>query len=472
MPEYNDSRRNYGDRPIRTSSSVGSPRPGISRTGTQRTGTRSASAQRAGASRSGAARSGARPANRPQGQNRRPAPGRAPQGRRPAPRRRRKTVQPRFFFILGVLVVLIIALILIFSGKGDRTTPGPQATPTVAPQNGGNLSNATVATQTVDPSTPDTPAEPDSIGAMSDADDDDEEEDNAPQISSADQVQVADLSINTSLPSEWMNILLLGTDERSLSEPARTDTMIIASINPSTGQVKLTSLLRDAAVKFDDLGKYSGTYRLNAANYFGGPQYAMKTINKLLDMNIQYYASVNFYGFTRIAQALGGIDVDITEAEMHEINKKQNQQYKAAINNGIDESQIINEKLEIYGANTHLNGRMTLAYARVRNTDSDITRAERQRTVIIKLAEKLRGKSAPEIIALLTSLSSDVTTNMDLNTVGEIAIAVLSSGITNVETLRLPENSTYTLDRRNEQEMLYDVDWTHNALQLYNFIYE
>ena len=442
MPAYNDRdpRRNYGDRPIRTSSGA---RPGAPRT----------------ASRP----NGARPAGRPQGQ--RPAGSRPPQGRRPAPRRRRRRAQPRFFIIAAVLIVLIVALALIFS-SGNGGTVEPKPLPTVAPGNSG-LSNVTISSQVPDEGAEDFG----SVDAQTIVDDD-KEQDNAPKISSQDQVQVADLSVNTSLPSEWMNVLLLGTDERSLTEPARTDAMIIASINTKTGEVKLTSLLRDSAVDLSDLGKYSGTYRLNAANYFGGPKYAMRTINQLLDMNIQYYASVNFYGFTRIAQALGGIDVDITEAEMKEINKKQNQQYKAAIRNGIDESDIINEKLETYGANTHLNGRMTLAYARVRYTDSDITRAERQRTVIIKMAEKLRGRSAPEILALLTSLSSNVTTNMDLNTVGEIAISVLSSGVTNVQTLRLPENGTYTLDRRHEQEMLYDVDWNHNALQLYNFIYE
>ena len=455
MPAYNDRdpRRNYGDRPIRSSSSVGSPRPGISRSG---------SAPRSGS---------ARPANRPQSQ--RPAGGsRPPQGRRPAPRRRRRGVQPRFFIFAAILVVVIVALVLIFSGGKDNRAVQPKATPTVAPE-GNNMSNVTVSSATPEPGEA---TDEEQLGqdiAQSAASMEEEDKDNTPQISSADQVQVADLSINTSLPSGWMNVLLLGTDERTLSEPARTDTMIIASINTKTGEVKLTSLLRDSAVRLDNIGKYNGTYRLNAANYFGGPQLAMKTINECLDMNIQYYVSVNFYGFTRIAEALGGIDVDLTEGEMNEINKKQAYQYVMAERAGIDESYIANDAyLETYGANTHLNGRQTLAYARVRYVDNDITRAERQRTVIIKLTQKLRGRSAAEILALLTSLSGNVTTNMDLNTIGELAMTVLSSGIPKMESLLLPRNGTYTLDRRNDQEMLYDIDWSKNKLQLYNFIYE
>ena len=136
------------------------------------------------------------------------------------------------------------------------------------------------------------------------------------------RVQVDDLSINTTLPEEWLNILLMGSDERTLSESSRTDTMIICSINQSTKEVKLTSIMRDTAVKYDDLGEHNGTYRINAANYFGGPEFAMKTVNECFGMNIQYYAMVNFFGFQRIAEALGGIDVDISEAEMNEINNK------------------------------------------------------------------------------------------------------------------------------------------------------
>ena len=70
------------------------------------------------------------------------------------------------------------------------------------------------------------------------------------------------------------------------------------------------------------------------------------------------------------------------------------------------------------------------------------------------------------------SLSSNVTTNMDINTIATVAISVLSSGMSNVESFRLPANNTYVEERRNEQAMLYDCDWQTNSLELYNFIYE
>lgn len=392
----------------------------------------------------------------------------------PAPRRRKRT-QPRFFVILAaIVIVLVLALVLILSGRGGDDIVVPQSTPVPASSNSG-MSNATVSTQS--DVNADEPAAADETNAQGEAHstladwlgDEDAE---LQSLSADEMVKVSDLSVNTSLPSDWKNILLLGTDNRTLNESARTDSMIICSINPTTGEVKLTSIMRDLAVKLDDIGKYSGTYRINSANYFGGPEYAIKTVNECFDMNIEYYVMVNFFGFQKIAQALGGIEVDITEAEMEQINKNAVAQAWNGYNAGIDESDQINEYLTTYGANTHLNGRQTLAYARIRYTDSDFSRADRQRQVLTKLMNKLKGKSVAEIIALAGSLSDQVTTNMDINAILEIALKVVESGVSSVDTLRLPVNDTYVQERRNEQEMFYDCDWAANALELYNFIYE
>src|SRR5699024_2167500 len=100
------------------------------------------------------------------------------------------------------------------------------------------------------------------------------------------------------------------------------------------------SLMRDIAVDYDDLGAHNGTYRLNAANYFGGPELAMKTINELLGLNIQNYVLVNFTGFTQIVEALGGIEMDITEAERDQINLNAMSQYSIAQAYDWDESNL------------------------------------------------------------------------------------------------------------------------------------
>lgn len=407
---------------------------------------------------------------------------RPPQGRQPA-RRRKKRTQPRFYVIVAIIVIVLIAalaLVLATGKGGDQGSVIPQPTPTPA-ANASGLSNVTIATHQPEETAQTDDAAASSSAAISATTDAvsqsslaallaDESADIS-SLSEAGMVHVSDLSVNTSLPENWMNVLLLGTDERTLNETSRTDTMIICSINTSTGEVKLTSLMRDTAVEYNDLEESNGTYRISAAHFFGGPEYAMKTVNRLLDMNIEHYVSVNFFGFQNIAQALGGIEVNITEAEMQAINKNAVNQAKIAYAAGIDEPTQINEYLETYGPDTHLNGRQTLAYARIRSVDSDFSRAERQRTVLIKLMEKLKGRNILEILSLLNTLSNEVKTNMDVNDIASIAYTVLNSGLSNVDTLRLPVNGSYVEERRNNDAMLYDCDWTTNSRELYNFIY-
>ena len=421
------------------------------------------------------------PARNPQSRNARPAGNRPPQNRRPA-RRRKKRPNTRFYAIIAAIVVVLIAvLVLVLSlGRGGTDVPAPQATPTPA-ANASGMSNATVSShQPTDETTGETNAADDGDSTSGDGSADysalsellaDEDADIS-SLSEAAMVQVSDLSVNTSLPEEWLNILLLGSDERSLSESARTDTMIICSINMNTKEVKLTSIMRDTAVTYDDLGQHNGTYRINAANYFGGPEFAMKTVNECFGMNIQYYAMVNFFGFQKIAEALGGIDVDISEAEMNEINNKLYEQYKIAKKIGEAAPTVENDLMTTYGPGTHLNGHQTLAYARVRSIDSDFSRADRQRKVLSQLAGKLKEKSLPELMALGASMISQVSTNMDFDTIMSIAVKVLEGDLKSIDTFRVPVNDSYTLEVRNEEAMFYDVDWAVNQRELYTFIYD
>ena len=292
----------------------------------------------------------------------------------------------------------------------------------------------------------------------------------------ADQmVRIDDLSINENLPEEWLNVLLLGTDERTLSESARTDAMMICSINRKTGKVKLTSIMRDLAVEYTDIGEYSGTRRINAANYYGGPNLAMKTVNQLFNMNIKDYVMINFFGFGIIAQNLGGVEVDISEAEMNKINEDIVKQYKMAWLAGYTEDAFDPEqtKLDHYGQNVHLNGNQTLAYARIRHLDGgDYTRTTRQQTVLKKLLEKTKKLGLLELVDLGQNMFSMVKTNMKLDDIFKVTTTVIGNGMSDVETMRLPVAKTYKEEVRNEEGMLYDCDFAANATALYDFIYE
>ena len=442
--------------------------PGISRSG------RTGSAPRTGASRGGSSRPGyssARPSGQRYASGQRPAqrpPQRSSGGnRRPSGNRRRQPNRgPQI--IAALAVVLLIALVLIIAKPFGRHTSDPVTDGSVAP-----ASNPVVQVTlppeiaAADDGTAQTP-EYDSLDQKL-ADSDYE----LGSLSAEEMATVSDLRMNTSLPSEWMNVLLLGTDERTLNASSRTDAIMICSINRNTGEVKLSSIMRDLAVKFDDIGKYNGTYGINAANYFGGANLAMRTVNELFNMNIQYYVMVNFFGFGKIAQRLGGIEADITEQEMEIINRNIVKQFKMAYRSGITDFDTEQVFLETYGENVHLNGNQALAYARIRKlSGGDYMRTTRQQTVLNKLLKKAKNLGPLEITGLAAEMIGQVKTNLPLKDIADLAILVVGNGIsTDIETFRIPVQGTYKEEVRNNNALLYDCDFAANATKLYDFIY-
>ena len=118
-----------------------------------------------------------------------------------------------------------------------------------------------------------------------------------------------DLSLTDGLPSSRINVLLLGMDVLN-DNSQRSDTIIIASIGYQT--LKLTSVLRDTVV--DIPGHGSG--KINAAFSYGGPELVMKTLNSNFDLNIMHYIAVDFTSLVALVDAIGGVEIDISEAEM------------------------------------------------------------------------------------------------------------------------------------------------------------
>lgn len=453
-----------GARPAGSARSASGSRPSGAYNARPASGSRSAGAYNARPA-------GARPTGnaRPAGSARPTGGARPPQngGNRRPPQRRKKKAQGRFYLFLAIALILIIALVLIiakpFGGK-DK----PANTPVTSDPVGISVSDpvAPVSNTPTDSET----THYSNLGEM--LSDSEEEGNDLPVITEAEMAKVDNLSINQDLPDEWLNVLLLGTDERTLKDSSRTDAMIICSIHRTTGEVKLSSIMRDTNVRLDNIGKYSGDHRINAANYFGGPNLAMKTVNDLFNMNIEYYVMVNFFGFQKIAEKLGGITIDITEAEMNEINYRIVEQAKFAYYAGIDESDLQNQYLNTFGEDTHLDGRQTLAYARIRKTDNDYVRTERQRTVLNELLKKLKAMNPIEMVQLATTMADQFKSNMKIDDVINIAMVVIGNGIPDIESMRLPVPGSYSEEKRNDESRLWDADPKTNFTALYNFIYE
>ena len=230
---------------------------------------------------------------------------------------------------------------------------------------------------------------------------------------------------------EWWNILLLGTDNRYEQEGySRTDSMIILSVNSESYEVKLTSLMRDTWVKIDG----HGSSKLNAASVYGGPELTMHTISRNFGIELEDYVLINITAMADVIDLLGGINIDVTEEERKAINKGL---FDLSSRSGM-------EKLEQSGENVHLNGNQAVAYSRIRMIDSDYRRTERQRDVLVKLAEKLKADMDMFTIAnLITTLMPYVETSLGLGDMISLASMGLNMDFANVQQLRLPADGTF-----------------------------
>lgn len=241
----------------------------------------------------------------------------------------------------------------------------------------------------------------------------------------------ADLSLTDGLPSSPFNVLVLGVDV--LNDGAqRSDTMIVASIDRSA--LRLSSIQRDMVVELEGHGRQ----KINAAYAYGGPELAMRAVNEALDLNIVRYVVVDFTVLVRMVDALGGIDMDITEGEMEHININVLKSRKVFEPLGYTATE-----LKQYGENTHLDGLQALAYARIRKLDSDFVRTSRQRAVIGAMLEKLRGRiwNPVTLARFLEAGLKGVQTNLspvELFSLGEKA---LLSG--EIRQLRLPVDGSF-----------------------------
>jgi len=255
-----------------------------------------------------------------------------------------------------------------------------------------------------------------------------------------------------------VNILLIGIDTRDTDMEGvgqRGDVQLILSLNKDDGSVKLTSILRDLYVTIPG---YKNKNRINTSYERGGGELAMRTVNKNFEMNIEYYATINFYGLASIIDAIGGIDIELTRQEAKAINAYINKNLKKGgyDNQGADYER---QPLEEIDGTQHLDGVQAVMYARVRSIDNDFARSARQR----KLLELLLGKimqdmTIDKLMSLIETSIPYVETNVGLNTMLELALGLLNGGIIQraqqgeslIDQHRIPMDETWKYDETTD----------------------
>ena len=204
---------------------------------------------------------------------------------------------------------------------------------------------------------------------------------------------------------DYRNIVILGVDSRDNSySNTRSDCIIIASINKKTNDVKLTSVYRDTYVNIDGYGLDKITH----AYAYGGPELAMSTLNKNLDLNITEFVTVNFETVETIVDAVGGISLTITDAEAGQIGLSS-------------------------GGTYNLDGEEALAYSRIRKIDSDYQRTERMRTVLEAVFDKIKSLNISALSDLVDTILPLVSTNISSNEIIAMLPSVIFYNITNSE---------------------------------------
>ena len=258
------------------------------------------------------------------------------------------------------------------------------------------------------------------------------------------------------------NVLIIGTDGRTADEAARSDTMIIASINNRTDEVSLISLMRDCYV---EIPGYSNN-KLNAAYTFGGPELLMDTIEHNFGIAVEDYISLNFISVANIVDSVGGIDIEISDAEAQEINTI----LQAEVNEIMGDNSL--DDLLKKGGKLHLNGKQALSYARIRYVgNADFERTERQREVIRLVMDKLKSLNPTILPKLSTSVLPDVKTNMSTAELYWVSLKVPFIIGYDRQQLRIPAEETYsnmTVNINGFESSVLSVDFNAN----YNIIYE
>lgn len=259
------------------------------------------------------------------------------------------------------------------------------------------------------------------------------------------KVQQTDVKVPE--PPKWegterVNILLMGVDARGLQkgEIPRSDTMLVASIDPVTKRGSLFSIMRDTYTKIPE----HGTDRINAAITYG-PNTAMQAVSDLLGIPIQYYVYTDFQGFIALVDAVDGVDFYV-EKNMKYTSKADKHLYDIDLKKGMQ----------------HLDGKTALQYVRFRHDAmSDYSRTERQRNFLQAITKKLKSTTTiMNLPNILEKVNPYIDTNLSINDMWKLATIAYDGTMTASEQIppmsllvEKTVGSAQVLGVRNDEEL-------------------
>ncbi|MFB6465253.1 LCP family protein [Cytobacillus sp. Hz8] len=240
------------------------------------------------------------------------------------------------------------------------------------------------------------------------------------------------------------NILLLGSDARG-KENSRADTIMIMQYHPKNKTYKLISIMRDSYVSIPG----HDNNRINTAFAFGGPELLRQTIKENFDIDLQYYAIVDFEGFVQL------IDEAFPDGVEVNVEKEMSTNIGVTLKPGLQ----------------RLDGKHLLGYVRFRHDAiGDFGRVERQQKVVKEVVNELTSlQTIPKLPKLVGVVTPFINTNLSTGNMLYIGKDFLSQKNRNIETLRVPVDGSYANETINGAAVL-SVDLEKNKEEIRKFL--
>lgn len=218
-------------------------------------------------------------------------------------------------------------------------------------------------------------------------------------------------------------VMIMGVDERE-GDVGRSDTLMIATLDPKKNKAAILSIPRDSRVKI----KGHGFDKINAAYAHGGYQLSQDTVENLLGVQIDHHVIINIQAFKKIIDAIGGIDIDV-EKRMY---------YQDIWD---DDGGLL---IDLQPGMQHMDGKTAITYVRFRDEEGDIGRVRRQQHFMQAVMDKLTSPSIiPRLPSIISEITSSIKTDLSLKQMLELVSSLKNAQKNGLQTEMLPGKGAY-----------------------------
>ena len=223
-----------------------------------------------------------------------------------------------------------------------------------------------------------------------------------------------------------VTVIIMGVDIRK-DDVGRSDTLMIATVDPRVDQATLLSIPRDTRVKI----RGRGYDKINAAFAYGGVSLTQSTVENFLGINIDHYVKIDTSSFVKIIDAIGGVDIDVEKRMFYE-------------DPWDDNGGLV---IDLYPGKQHMDGKTAVTYVRYRDSEGDIGRVKRQQAFMAACLDKVMSPEiVPRIPKILREIIDAVETDMSLRQLLEVAGALKAAAQNGLETEMVPGYPLYIDD--------------------------